>query len=136
MSDENIIVSGNGTIFLGGPPLVKAATGEIVTAEDLGGARVHCNISGLTDHFCNSEIEALSKARSVIENLNTSRVRFNEFDEPLYHQNDLEYVMSCDLRNKMECRHLIARILDGSRFSEFKKGYGETLVTGFGKLYG
>lgn len=73
MSDENVIVSGNGTIFLGGPPLVKAATGEIVSAEDLGGARVHCTISGLTDHFCGTELEALSKARSLIENLNTHR---------------------------------------------------------------
>ena len=84
MSDENIIVSGNGTIFLGGPPLVKAATGEIVTAEDLGGARVHCFTSGLTDHFCSTELEALSKARSIIKNVNTPRYEFNQFKEPIF----------------------------------------------------
>lgn len=85
MSDENVIVSGNGTIFLGGPPLVKAATGEIVTAEDLGGARVHCSVSGLTDHFCSSELEALSKARSIMANLNTPKFEIPKaFDEPLY----------------------------------------------------
>lgn len=73
MSDENVIVQGNGTIFLGGPPLVKAATGEVVSAEDLGGAKVHCFNSGLTDHYCNNELEALSKARSIVENINTPK---------------------------------------------------------------
>lgn len=84
MSDENVIVSGNGTIFLGGPPLVKAATGEIVSAEDLGGAHVHCFKSGLTDHFCTSELEALSKARSIVANLTTKKVEFSAEESPIY----------------------------------------------------
>ena len=84
MSDENIIVSGNGTIFLGGPPLVKAATGEIVSAEDLGGAKVHSQISGLTDHFCSTELEALSKARHILKNIKNKAIREFESEEPLY----------------------------------------------------
>lgn len=136
MSDENIIVSGNGTIFLAGPPLVKAATGEDVSAEDLGGAYVHCYKSGLTDHFCASELEALSKARSIIANLTTSKVAVPPEEAPLYPQEELNYLMSSDLTKSMDSRHLIARILDGSRFMEFKANYGPTLVTGFGTLYG
>ncbi|CAD8076250.1 unnamed protein product [Paramecium sonneborni] len=136
MSDENVIVSGNGTIFLGGPPLVKAATGEKVTAEDLGGARVHCFTSGLTDHFCSSELEALQKGRSIIKNLNTKQVGNIIDDQPIYDIEDLNYMMSSDLKQSMDSRHLIARILDGSRFMEFKEYYGTTLITGFGELYG
>ncbi|CAD8160302.1 unnamed protein product [Paramecium pentaurelia] len=136
MSDENVIVSGNGTIFLGGPPLVKAATGEVVTAEDLGGARVHCFTSGLTDHFCTSELEALQKGRSIIRNLTTKQVGDIRDDQPIYDIEDLNYLMSSDLKKSMDSRHLIARILDGSRFMEFKENYGTTLITGFGELYG
>lgn len=136
MSDENIIVNGNGTIFLGGPPLVKAATGEIVSAQDLGGAKVHCYTSGLTDHYCNDEVEALSKARSIIANINTKQYQFKEYEDPLFEQTELDYLLSSDLRKPVDCRNLIARVVDGSKFMEFKKGYGSTLVTGFGKLFG
>jgi len=142
MSDESIIVKGNGTIFLGGPPLVKAATGEVVTAEDLGGADVHCRISGVTDHFANSDEHALSLARSVVANLNwktltTSGTREQQsVEEPLFPASEMGAVIPCDTKKSFDVRKIIARIVDGSRFHEFKALYAPTLVTGFGKLYG
>ncbi|EGR30836.1 propionyl- carboxylase beta chain, putative [Ichthyophthirius multifiliis] len=138
MSDENVIVKGNGTVFLGGPPLVKAATGEIVTAEDLGGADVHCKISGLTDHYANDEVEALQIGRSILKNVKVPKSAFNfkNIQEPIYDPYELNAVISPDQKKSVDSRNVIARILDGSRFLEFKKEYGNTLVTGFGKLYG
>jgi len=138
MSDENVIVKGNGTIFLGGPPLVKAATGEVVTAEDLGGADVHCRISGLTDHYAANEAEALLIARDIVANLNTKQATLGKgvFEEPKYDPEELNSIMNPDLRQQIDSRSIIARVVDGSRFLEFKKNYGSTLVTGFARLYG
>lgn len=139
MSDESIIVKGNGTIFLGGPPLVKAATGEVVTAEELGGADVHCRQSGVTDHYALDDRHALALARRVIANLN--RVKRPETsiiapEEPLYDPAELGGVVPCDPRKTFDVRAVIARIVDGSRFDEFKALYGNTLVTGFARLHG
>jgi len=137
MSDENVIVNGNGTIFLGGPPLVKAATGEIVSAEDLGGATLHCTTSGLTDHFAKNEAHALQLARDIIKNLRSQENKVEEeVEEPLYSIEDLAGIVAVDGKKPFDIREVIARIVDGSRFHEFKKGYGTTLVTGFAKLYG
>lgn len=118
MSDENVIVKGNGTVFLGGPPLVKAATGEIVTAENLGGADIHCKISGLTDHYANDELEALSIGRSIIKNLKSQNRTFDlsNIEEPLYDANELNAILSPDLKKSVDSRHVIARIVDGSKF--------------------
>lgn len=140
MSDESIIVKGNGTIFLGGPPLVKAATGEVVTAEELGGADVHCSQSGVTDHFANNEEHALALARRSIANLNSYKepnidVR-SDFDEPLYPAEDLAGLIPTDSKKGFDVRAVISRVVDGSRFDEYKARYGETLVCGFGRLYG
>jgi 3-methylcrotonyl-CoA carboxylase beta subunit len=139
MSDESIIVKGNGTIFLGGPPLVKAATGEVVSAEELGGADVHCRQSGVTDHFAHDDRHALALARRVIANLN--RVKRPETsivapEEPLFDPAELGGVVPCDPRKTFDVRAVIARIVDGSRFDEFKALYGSTLVTGFARLHG
>ena len=140
MSDESIIVKKNGTIFLGGPPLVKAATGEIVSAEDLGGADVHCRTSGVTDHFANNDPHALQLARRIVTNLNRSKkptlAMASEYDEPLYSADELKGIVPCDLTKTFDIRQVIARIVDGSRFDEFKKLYGTTLVTGFAEMYG
>lgn len=138
MSDENVIVKGNGTVFLGGPPLVKAATGEIVSAEDLGGADVHCKVSGLTDHYAHDELEALRIGRSIVKNLKTPEANFDlsNVEAPLYDPMELNAILSPDLKKSVDSRHVIARIVDGSKFQEFKKEYGSTLVTGFAKLYG
>jgi 3-methylcrotonyl-CoA carboxylase beta subunit len=139
MSDESVIVKNNGTIFLGGPPLVKAATGEVVSAEDLGGADVHCKISGLTDHYAETESEALQMGRNIIASLNLKKndhLFLNDYEEPLFDSKELNYIMGADLRTSFDSRNLIARVFDGSRFMEFKKHYGPTLVTGFAKLYG
>ncbi|EAR92509.1 methylcrotonyl-CoA carboxylase beta chain, putative (macronuclear) [Tetrahymena thermophila SB210] len=137
MSDENVIVKGNGTVFLGGPPLVKAATGEIVSAEDLGGADVHCKVSGLTDHYAHDELEALRIGRSIVKNLKTPEFNFDlsNVEAPLYDPVELNAILSPDLKKSVDSRHVIARIVDGSKFQEFKKEYGSTLVTGFAKLY-
>lgn len=118
MSDENVIVKGNGTVFLGGPPLVKAATGEIVSAEDLGGADVHCKVSGLTDHYAHDEIEALKIGRSIVKNLNTPEVKFDltNVEEPLYDPKELNAILSPDLKKSVDSRNVIARIVDGSKF--------------------
>ena len=186
MSDESVIVKKNGTIFLGGPPLVKAATGEEVSAEELGGADTHCRISGVTDHFANDDGHALAIARRIVTNLNIQKTPpvtlSDEIEEPLYDASELRGIVSdgglacrgccvfwrcmsdvwllfsfwcfsflssvqCsmfhfffqvpnDLKQTFDIRQVIARIVDGSRFDEFKAMYGTTLVTGFARLHG
>ena len=139
MSDEAIIVKGQGTIFLGGPPLVKAATGEIVTPEELGGADVHTRQSGVADHYALNDAHALSIARSIVGNLN--RVKqvstvLREPREPLYPAEELRGVIPADTRKPYDVREIIARCVDASEFDEFKQNYGTTLVTGFAHIYG
>lgn len=138
MSDETIIVRNQGTIFLGGPPLVKAATGEVVTAEDLGGADVHTRLSGVADHLAENDAHALGIARRVVANLNLSNKPdlFKESEAPLYDAQDLYGIVSANLRHPYDVREIIARLVDGSRFDEFKARYGTTLVTGFAQIYG
>lgn len=140
MSDETIIVKENGTIFLGGPPLVKAATGEEVTAEELGGADVHTRVSGVADHFAENEEDALYKARNIVENLNFTapqkKVTLEEVEEPAYPVDDIYGIVSKDSRIPYDVKEIIARLVDGSRFHEFKPRYGETLVCGFAKIHG
>jgi 3-methylcrotonyl-CoA carboxylase beta subunit len=172
MSDESVIVRGSGTIFLGGPPLVKAATGEVVSAEDLGGADVHCRTSGVTDHLAEDDRHALSIARGIVANLNRAprpapAPAFRDdgsgggfgfggggsggdggsgsggggsaaaaFDEPLYPQEELEGAVPADTRRPLDVRSVIARLVDGSRFDEFKALYAPTIVCGFARLHG
>ena len=139
MSDESIIVKGNGTIFLAGPPLVKAATGEEVTAEDLGGADVHTATSGVADHFAENEQEALRKVPSVIENLGPRTLApaaGAEPEGPHYDPEELLSIVPEDNRTPVDVREIIARIVDGSRFHEFKPRYGTTLVCGFARVHG
>tara|TARA_B100000780_G_scaffold270083_1_gene229504 strand:+ start:40 stop:1782 length:1743 start_codon:yes stop_codon:yes gene_type:complete len=140
MSDESIIVKKNGTIFLGGPPLVKAATGEEVSAEELGGADTHCRISGVTDHFAEDDGHALAIARRIVSNLNIQKnppvTLSKEIDPPLYDPKELRGIVPNDLKQTFDIRQVIARIVDGSRFDEFKSMYGTTLVTGFARLHG
>jgi 3-methylcrotonyl-CoA carboxylase beta subunit len=139
MSDENIIVKGAGTIYLAGPPLVKAATGEEVTAEELGGGEMHSRVSGVTDHLAASEEDALRLARDVVGNLNTvKRVRLDVAapEEPLYPTEEIYGVVPTDTRHPYDVREVIARLVDGSRLHEFKPLYGATLVTGFARLWG
>lgn len=139
MSDENVIVKGNGTIFLGGPPLVKAATGEEVSAQDLGGARVHCETSGVTDHFAEDDDEALKIGRDIIFNWpHEAKAPFpiEAVDEPIYPTEELYGVIPKDPRISYDVREVIARIVDGSRFHEFKENYGKTIVTGFAHIWG
>lgn len=139
MSDETIIVKDQGTIFLGGPPLVKAATGEIVSSEDLGGGDVHTRISGVADHLAANDSHALFLARQIVATLkrpNKAAIDIIASEEPLYDSAELYGVIPVDSRKPYDVREVIARIVDGSRFAEFKKRYGETLVTGFAHLYG
>ncbi|KAF4319004.1 hypothetical protein BBI17_006908 [Phytophthora kernoviae] len=139
MSDESVIVKGNGTVFLGGPPLVKAATGEVVTPEELGGADVHCRTSGVTDHYANNDAHALDITRRIISNLNYRKqpaVTQTPIEEPLFSPDELGGVIPVDSRKSFDVRKVIARIVDGSRFDEFKEQYGPTIVTGFARLYG
>ena len=139
MSDETVIVRRQGTIFLGGPPLVKAATGEVVTAEELGGADVHARVSGVADHYALDDAHALAMARRIVANLNTSKpndVTLSEPEEPLLDGAQLEGLVPTDLRKQYDIREVIARLVDGSRFDEFKALYGTTLVTGFARLWG
>lgn len=139
MSDESIIVKGNGTIFLGGPPLVKAATGEVVSAEDLGGADVHTRLSGVADHFAEDEPHALEMARSIARHLNKTKpqqVAMQSPEDPLYDPEELLGVIPKDTRTPYDVREVIARLVDGSRFHEFKARYGTTLVTGFAHIHG
>ncbi len=139
MSDETVIVKGTGTIFLGGPPLVKAATGEVVSAEDLGGADVHCRQSGVSDHYATSDEEALSIGRNIIENLNRPKktyMKIKKPEDPLYPIDEIYGIISKDSRKPFEVREIIARLVDGSKFHEFKELYGTTLVTGFAHIMG
>ncbi|TYO98597.1 3-methylcrotonyl-CoA carboxylase beta subunit [Geothermobacter ehrlichii] len=139
MADESIIVRRQGTIFLGGPPLVKAATGEVVSAEELGGADVHCRTSGVTDHYAADDAHALALARSVVANLNRRKqipLALREPRDPLYPAEELYGVIPADNRKPYDVREVIARIVDGSEFNEFKKLYGETLVCGFAHIFG
>jgi 3-methylcrotonyl-CoA carboxylase beta subunit len=139
MSDESVIVKGQGTIFLGGPPLVKAATGEIVTAEDLGGADVHCRTSGVTDHYALDDGHALAIARRIVGTLNRtkpSQLDIATPEEPKYDPKELYGIIPADPRKPYDIREVIARIVDGSRFEEFKQNYGTTLVCGFARLWG
>ena len=139
MSDETIIVRNQGTIFLGGPPLVKAATGEVVTAEDLGGADVHSRKSGVTDHYANNDDHALAIARRIVTTLNRQKrpeVVLRHPAEPLYDIGELDGIVPETLATQYDVREVIARLVDGSVFDEFKKLYGTTLVTGFAHLWG
>ncbi len=139
MADESIIVQNQGTIFLGGPPLVKAATGEVVSAEDLGGGDVHARTSGVVDHLARDDAHALSIARDIVANLNRDKkvpVKTRESIEPLYSPDEIAGVIPADVRQPYDIREVIARIVDGSEFEEFKKLYGETLVCGFAHIHG
>ncbi|GAY54898.1 hypothetical protein CUMW_160330 [Citrus unshiu] len=145
MADESVMVKGNGTIFLAGPPLVKAATGEEISAEDLGGAAVHCKTSGVSDYFAQDELHGLSLGRNIIKNLHMAgrQGEINgfqninpEYKEPLYDVKELYSIAPADLKQSFDIRSVIARIVDGSEFDEFKKLYGTTLVTGFAKIFG
>lgn len=161
MADESIMVRGNATIFLGGPPLVKAATGEEVTAEELGGAYLHTSTSGVADHYAQSEPHALAIARDVLASLNppapserpwtdaaaiaaaaaaAGSAPFadpsSSFDPPLYPEDELRGAIPADPRVPFDVRGVLARVLDGSRFEEFKRNYGPTLVCGFGSIHG
>ena len=141
MSDETVIVNKNGTIFLGGPPLVKAATGEEVSAEDLGGADVHTRVSGVADHFASDEEDALYITRNIVENLNyrsNEREKFvtTKVDDPIYPVEDIYGIVPHDTRKPFDVREIIARVVDGSRFHEFKERYGTTLVCGFAEIHG
>ncbi len=137
MSDETIIVRKQGTIFLGGPPLVKAATGEIISAEDLGGADVHARRSGVADHYALNDEHALYLARRIIGHLGEeARPGLPGGPEPIHDPSELLGIVPEDVRTPYDSRELIARLVDGSQFDEFKKLYGETLITGFAKLYG
>jgi 3-methylcrotonyl-CoA carboxylase beta subunit len=139
MSDESIIVKDQGTIFLGGPPLVKAATGEDVTAEELGGADVHARVSGVADHYARNDAHALAIARQAVAALNRRKpetVKVREPEEPLYDPKEIYGIVPGDPMQPYEVRDVIARIVDASRFDEFKKLYGTTLVCGFAHIWG
>jgi acetyl-CoA carboxylase carboxyltransferase component len=138
MSDETVIVRGTGTIFIGGPPLVKAATGQEVTAEELGGADVHTRRSGVADHYATSDEHALAIARGIVRNLEAPPASWDvaEPEPPALDPSDLYGLIPEDFRHQVDPRELIARLVDGSRFQEFKQLYGETLVTGFARIEG
>jgi 3-methylcrotonyl-CoA carboxylase beta subunit/propionyl-CoA carboxylase len=139
MSDETIIVKGTGTIFLGGPPLVKAATGEEVTAEDLGGADVHTRLSGVADYLADDDAHALHQARIVVSTLNTRKHMPADVaapEDPAYDPAEIYGIVNLDLRKAYDVREVIARMVDGSRFDEFKERYATTIVCGFARLHG
>ncbi len=139
MSDETIIVRGQGTIFLGGPPLVKAATGEVVSAEELGGADVHTRKSGVADHYAIDDQHALDIVRRIVANLNAPKRVDMEYDEPRdpkFDAAELDGIVPSDLKKQYDVREVIARLVDASEFDEFKRLYGTTIVTGFARLYG
>ncbi len=139
MCDESIIVKEQGTIFLGGPPLVKAATGEVVDAESLGGAEVHTSVSGVADHFAENDAHALEIARDILRHLNRPKpmpLALRPPREPLYPADELYGIVPRDTRRPFDIREVIARVVDGSEFQEFKARYGKTLVTGFAHLHG
>jgi len=139
MSDETIIVKGTGTIFLGGPPLVKAATGEEVSAEDLGGADVHTRLSGVADYFAENDEHALELARTIVSTLNRVKAMpadVTAAEEPAFDPEELYGIVNADVRKPYDVREVIARVVDGSRFDEFKRRYAPTIVTGFARLHG
>jgi 3-methylcrotonyl-CoA carboxylase beta subunit len=139
MADESIIVKEQGTIFLGGPPLVKAATGEIVTAEELGGADVHCRISGVADHYAQNDFHALELARTIVANCNRDKkinIKISESREPLFDIEEVYGIVPKDTRQPYDVREIIARIVDGSEFDEFKALFGVELVCGFAHIHG
>jgi 3-methylcrotonyl-CoA carboxylase beta subunit len=139
MADESIIVKNQGTIFLGGPPLVKAATGEVVSAEDLGGADVHCRNSGVADHYANNDHHALDIARASVARLNRVKPLNGDFKdsiEPLYDSHEIYGIVPSESRVSYDVREIIARVVDGSEFDEFKALYGTTLVCGFARIFG
>jgi acetyl-CoA carboxylase carboxyltransferase component len=139
MSDETVIVRNTGTIFLGGPPLVKAATGEEVTAEELGGADVHTRLSGVADYLADDDAHALQLARTIVSTLNTIKRIPGDIaapEDPAYDPLEIHGIVNLDTRKSYEVREVIARLVDGSRFDEFKQRYGPTLVTGFARLHG
>ncbi len=143
MSDESIIVRNQGTIFLGGPPLVKAATGEVVSAEELGGGEVHAKLSGVVDHLAENDTHALGIARRILAGLDKdlpgpvpgTEIRQNSAVEPLYPADDLYGLIPADPRKPFDSREIIARLVDGSEFDEWKARYGTTLVTGFARIH-
>lgn len=139
MADESIIVKEQGTIFLAGPPLVKAATGEVVSAEDLGGADIHCRTSGVADHYAQNDHHALEIARSIVGNLNRVKpvtMNIQPIVEPAYDAQEIYGVVPKDARQPFDIREIIARVVDGSNFDEFKALYGTTLVCGFARIFG
>jgi 3-methylcrotonyl-CoA carboxylase beta subunit len=139
MSDQTIIVRNQGTIFLGGPPLVRAATGEVVTAEELGGAEVHTKKSGVADYLAENDRHALALCREIVSNLNTKKtvdIPLAKPSEPKYDAGELDGIVPADLRKQYDVREVIARLVDGSEFDEFKALYGTTLVTGFAHIQG
>ena len=139
MSDETIIVKGQGTIFIGGPPLVKAATGEVVSPEELGGANIHTSVSGVADHFAENDVHAIQICRNIFENLNfkeKQKLKLSQVEEPYYDPAELYGIAPIDLRKPVDSREIIARMVDGSYFQEFKARYAPTLVTGFANIMG
>jgi acetyl-CoA carboxylase carboxyltransferase component len=139
MSDETVIVKEEGTIFIGGPPLVKAATGEAVTPEELGGADVHCRISGVCDHYAQDDRHAIELARNIVENLDHPPpfgLRRDKPEEPAYDPEELYGIVPTDLRRPFDMREVIARLVDESLFHEFKQLYGTTIVCGFARIMG
>jgi 3-methylcrotonyl-CoA carboxylase beta subunit len=139
MADECVMVRNQATIFLAGPPLVKAATGEVVTAENLGGADIHCRVSGVADYYVENDVKALETARRIIANLNiqkSPRLVLQETKQPIYDSKELYGVVPKDSRYPFDIREIIIRIVDASQFDEFKMQYGKTLVCGFAHIYG
>jgi len=139
MSDENVIVRGNGTIFLGGPPLVKAATGEVVTAQELGGGEVHTELSGVVDHLAEDDQHAIEITRDIVANLNKIKslpFTVSPVEEPAYSADSIYGVIPSDARKPYDVREVIARIVDGSKFHEFKERYGKTLVCCWARIFG
>ncbi len=139
MADESIIVKEQGTIFLAGPPLVKAATGEVVSAEDLGGADVHCKVSGVSDHYAQNDEHALQLVRQAVTRLNKVKqpnLSILPSVEPLYDAKELYGIVGTDLKKPFDVKEVIARVVDGSEFDEFKQYYGSTLVCGFARIHG
>jgi 3-methylcrotonyl-CoA carboxylase beta subunit len=136
MSDECVIVRNQGTIYLGGPPLVKAATGEESSAEELGGGDMHSRVSGVTDHLADDDEHALRICRSIVENLNQPKFSLGEGDAPLYPAEELYGLVNRDLRRPADVHEVVARIVDGSRFHPFKPFYGQTITCGFAKIHG
>jgi acetyl-CoA carboxylase carboxyltransferase component len=139
MSDETVIVKGTGTIFLGGPPLVKAATGEEVSAEELGGADVHTRLSGVADYLAEDDTHAIEITRSIVSTLNSRKIVPADVaapEDPAYDPTEIYGIVNWDVRKPYDVREVVARLVDGSRFDEFKERYGATIVTGFARIHG